>query len=250
MADYVIAESYTLPSKGLVYTGNVKVNPNIKIRSMTTEEEMKRLGYTEQPYKMLSEIIDDCLVEKPGISTYDMYLGDYEFLLHKLRVVTYGSDYKIQYKCPICGSTNNVTINLNDIEVNEYSDDMSKLFHITLPQSQKIVDLKLQTPRMLDEINSESEKLKSKSSNMVGEPAILFNVKSLIDKVDGQLLDDVKLEQFVRHLSMRDVNYILRSIDKIKIGVSQTIKCKCPKCKENIEIPFPLTSEFFRPSID
>ena len=72
-----------------------KVNPNIKIRSMTTEEEMKRLGYTEQPYKMLSEIIDDCLVDKPGISTYDMCLGDYEFLLHKLRVVTYGSDYKI-----------------------------------------------------------------------------------------------------------------------------------------------------------
>lgn len=70
MNDYIIGESFTLPSKGLVY--DKKVNPNIKIRSMTTEEEMKRLGHSELPYKLLSEIIDDCLVEKPGISSYDL----------------------------------------------------------------------------------------------------------------------------------------------------------------------------------
>ena len=56
MQDYIIAESYTLPSKGLIYDSNV--NPNVKIRSMTTNEEIKRLGKTDLPYKMISEIID------------------------------------------------------------------------------------------------------------------------------------------------------------------------------------------------
>ena len=34
MSDYIIAEDYTLPSKGKVY--NKEINPHIKIRSMTT----------------------------------------------------------------------------------------------------------------------------------------------------------------------------------------------------------------------
>ena len=76
--DYTIAQDFVLPSKGLIY--NQSVNPNVKIRSMTTAEEMKRLAYTETPYKLMSEIIDDCLVTKPGISAYDMCLGDYQFI--------------------------------------------------------------------------------------------------------------------------------------------------------------------------
>ena len=42
MENYTIAEEYTLPSKGLVYDKQIK--PTIKLRCMTTQEEMKRLG--------------------------------------------------------------------------------------------------------------------------------------------------------------------------------------------------------------
>ena len=37
---YTIAERYTLPSHGLVY--NRDVNPEIKLRSMTVRDEMRR----------------------------------------------------------------------------------------------------------------------------------------------------------------------------------------------------------------
>ena len=79
--EYTIAEEYELPSKGKVYSK--EVNPKVKLRSMTTEEEMKRLGHSPYVYKMFSELIDDCLVEKPNISTYDMCLGDYQYLFYK-----------------------------------------------------------------------------------------------------------------------------------------------------------------------
>ena len=101
MEDYTIAEDYVLPSLGKVY--DKAVNPNVKIRSMTTEEEMKRLGHTDKPRKLLAEIIDDCLIEKPGISSYDLCIGDFQYLMHKLRIVTYGSDYLMQTRCPLCG---------------------------------------------------------------------------------------------------------------------------------------------------
>lgn len=248
MTDYTISESYTLPSKGLVYTQ--KVNPNIKIRSMTTEEEMKRLGYSDKPNKMLAEIIDDCLLEKPGIPVYDLCLGDYTYLLHRLRVVTYGSDYKVEHRCPICGKLNKQTINLDDVAVSEYSEDMEKYLHITLPQSQKHLDLRLQTPRILDEIKTKTEELKNKSPNMTGEPAILFTIESMIEKVDGEMLDSRKLDAFVRKLNMRDTNYIIQMLNKVNIGVDQNLSCKCSKCGGDYNIPFPITSEFFGPSID
>ena len=70
MNEFTIANEYTLPSKGKVY--NKEININFKLRSMTTVEEMKRLNHSDKPNKNIAEIIDDCLVEKIGISAYDL----------------------------------------------------------------------------------------------------------------------------------------------------------------------------------
>ena len=57
-----IAEEFTLPSKGLIY--DQRFDPTIELRSMTVAEEMKRLTYTERPFKLMSDIIEDCLLTK------------------------------------------------------------------------------------------------------------------------------------------------------------------------------------------
>lgn len=248
MEDYTIGESYTLPSKGLVY--KEKVNPNIKLRSMTTEEEMKRLGHSSAPYKLLSEIIDDCLVEKPGISAYDLCVGDYQYLLHRLRVVTYGPKYPIQSVCPSCGEIGKHNINLDELEISKYSEEYEKYLNIELPDCGKKLSLRLQTPRMLDEIKMRVDDLKSKSPDLKGEPAFLFTLESLIDKVDGQVLDPIKLSAFVRGLKMVDANYILKSVSKLDIGVQTQLDLQCPSCRLKYKTPFPFTGEFFGPSID
>ena len=94
MKDYTIVEECTLPSLGKIYTP--KINPEVKLRSMTTVEEMRRLAPSEHTYKNLCELIDDCMVEPIGMSVYDMHLADYQYLLHRLRIVTYGVDYKYE----------------------------------------------------------------------------------------------------------------------------------------------------------
>ena len=90
-----ILEYFELPSKGLIYNNEGREIPKFKMRSMTTVEEMKRLSHCEDAYRLISEIIDDCILDKIGISSYDMHIGDYQYLLHRLRVVTYGSEYKV-----------------------------------------------------------------------------------------------------------------------------------------------------------
>ena len=249
--NYSIAEEYTLPSLGKVYTQNV--NPVVKIRSMTTEEEMRRLAPSDKNYKNICEIIDECLVENPGISSYDMCLADYQFLLHKLRVVTYGSDYHITTVCPHCFSEKDDIIDLEQLKVTNYdNNDFTSLTEFTLPKTQKNIKLRMQTPRIVDDINTRAKELKKKSRNQAGEPAFLFTIESLIDTVDGVKLDPVKREDFVRALPMMDTNYIIRYAEKLveSFGLETKLSFSCPICGLDYNSSFPITSEFFGPSID
>ena len=252
MADnYSIVEEYTLPSKGKCYSQNV--NPYVKIRSMTTQEEMKRLAPTENSYKNLCEIIDDCLVEKPGISSYDMCLADYQFLLHKLRVVTYGSSYDLTVTCPYCGSTNDRTVELNDLEVVEYDgEDFAKISEFVLPRTKKNIKITMQTPRMIDSINARNKEIKKKSKGASGDSAFLLTVKALIDTVDGVKLDPIKKEDFVRNLPMMDTNYIVKHAQKLveSFGLNTTLDFECSVCGLDYKSPFRITAEFFGPSVD
>ena len=142
MEEFTIQESYTLPSNGMVY--NDPVDPAITLRSMTTQEEMRRLSTSvEAPYKSTCDVIDACIVgQKPGVSAYDMCLGDYQFLLHKLRTVTYGPEYKLEVKCDACGNIFTSTCNLDDLEKHEWEDGMEELKVVELPASKKKIVLK------------------------------------------------------------------------------------------------------------
>jgi hypothetical protein len=251
MTNYSIVEEFTLPSLGKVYKQNV--NPVVKLRSMTTEEEMRRLAPSENAYKNICEIIDDCIVEKPGISCYDMCLADYQFLLHRLRVVTYGPNYNTTSTCPFCRAENESTIDLTELDVTQYdSDDFTKLTEFTLPKTGKRITIKMQTPRMIDDVNARSRELQKKSKNTAGDTAFLFTLQSLIDTVDGHKIDPVKKEDFVRKLPMMDTNYIIKHAQKLveSFGVNTKISKQCSICGLDYDSSFRITSEFFGPSID
>ena len=245
-----ITGAYTLPSLGKVYSR--EINPNVTLRSMTTEEEMKRLNPSDRPYKVIADIIDDCLIDKPGISAYEMCLGDYQFLLHKLRIVTYGSTYSLSSTCPYCGSVNSGKINLEQMEVLTHTDDLNKYFELDLPKTNHHITLRMQTPHMLDDISIRAKEIRKKSPNMTGDPAFLLTVESLIDTVDGISLDAVKKSEFARKLPMMDTNYIISYAEKLneRIGLNTTLDIVCDVCGLDYKSSFRTTSEFFRPTID
>ena len=251
MSDYVVAEEYTLPSLGKVYSENV--NPVVKIKSKTTNQEMKRLAPSERAYKTICEIIDECLVENPGISSYDMCLADYQFLLHKLRVVTYGKDYKLEFTCPFCGSKEEATIDLDSLEVRNADDiDYGDLQEFVLPKTKKKIRIKMQTPRMIDQISIQSKDLDKKSKGTQGDTAFLFTLEYMIESVDGEEIDSERKEKFVRNLPMMDTNYIMKKAEKLveSFGIQTSIEKECPICGLDYTGSFRFTQEFFRPSID
>lgn len=250
MIDYTISENYTLPSLGKVYSPNI--DPIVTLRSMTTNEEMRRLNPSERSLKTLAGIIDDCLVKNPGISSYDMCLADYQFLLHKLRVVTYGTDYKIKSTCPFCGGITEETINLDDFEVVTYSEDLAKYLNFVLPKSKKTIKLKMQSPRILDDIQLQTKERQKKVTNKIEDFTFLFLLMNMIDEVDGKKIDFMHLEDFVRNLPMADTNYIIQAIKKFNegMGLKTQMAVVCDGCGLDYPSSFRETGEFFGPTVD
>ena len=244
-----IREDYQLPSLGKIYS--TQFDPNIRLRSMTVEDEMKRLSPTKYPYKMMSEIIESCLIEKLPISVYDLCLGDYIYLLHKLRITTYGPEYVMSYVCPICGNVETVTVNLDEITVNKYDKNFKNLTTVKLPKTDHTVTLRLQTPRDLDDISNKAEEMKEQFPEMKGDPIYLLTLQSFIKEVDGKPVDPIMIKETLKKLPMMDTNILSQSATKLNnsIGLESTIKTTCSKCNNNVIIPFRFTGEFFRPQV-
>jgi len=244
-----IKEDFELPSKGRIY--GKKFDPSFTLRSMTVEDEMKRLAPSNNPYKAMSEIIESCLDEKFPIPVYDLCLGDYTYLLHKLRVVTYGADYNLRFTCPYCGNSEIITVDLDDMKINKYDDSIKELMTVKLPVTGNEVKLRFQTTRDLDRINREAKKMREDFPDMTGDPTILLTLQSLIDSVDGEPIDPIMIKETLKKLPMKDTNIISQVATKLNssIGIDTNLHLKCTKCGGEVDTPFRYTSEFFGPTI-
>lgn len=248
MENVRIVENLCLPSKGLVY--EEEVNPDIELSSMKTKHEMMRLSATEESQKIMAQIIDDCLVSDMGISSYDLCLGDFQYLLYKLRVVTFGPEYEMQCRCPYCGFENVVTLNIDELPVKEYSEDIADLLELDLPMSGNHIRLTMQTPRMLDRINTRVKEHNKRRRNTSENATVLYSIMSIIEKIDDEEPDGLKLEQWVRDLPMADTNAILYRIDEINnsMGIDVDSLETCSVCGSTFMTPFRVNSTFFRPN--
>jgi len=247
--NYTIGETVELPSKGLIY--DKKVNPRIELRSMTARDEMKRLNPSGSQFKTLADIIEGCCIEKPAVHVYDMALGDYEFLLHKLRIITYGDEYSISLRCPNCGEVFDTVAHLEELEVKEFDiDKFNEKRIITLPKSNKVIALNFQTPRMLDETDAKVREMKRKYKNADISFDLLLLLESVIDTVDGEKLSQGNLEAFINGLPALDMTKIINCIDELNalVGIDNKLIVDCTKCGGEVPTSFRYGSEFFRPT--
>lgn len=249
METYTISEYVDLPSKGLIYPQ--KVASEIKLSSMTTRHEMQRLAPSKSQLKPMCDVLDDCIIGDLGMSSYDLYSGDYQFLMFKLRIATYGPNITLLDYCPHCGVTSELPVNLDDLEVLTDVESFERYRHLHLPKADRDIVLKYSTPRMLDRIERKVQEFNERTKNSMPDQHLAVLLNEVIDTVDGESLDPVSKEEWVKNLPMLDVQTINAYIKKMNdtIGIDTLLRVECDRCGKEHDTQLRVGPEFFRPEI-
>lgn len=239
----------TLPTNGNLYGDGGP--EEIILRSMTTQEEKMLYGSTSGDDR-LRRIIKACVVSPKDLDLNSLVFEDYHFLLMKLRIHTYGSEYKIEPICPHCNHSMKMTVNLDDFPVDILPDDFEEPIKMTLPMSKDVIECKLL--RLKDSNNAMNQARKVTRDSTVATPeevAFMYRIAKQIVSVNGEEYDFGHMVQYVQDMHARDSAFMRWTINQIKLGYDTTIEIdECPNCGEYYEVTLPMTGEFFRPSFD
>lgn len=245
-----VTETYTLPSKGLLY--GEEFGSEVTIRSMTTFEEKMRLG-NQGFWKTMCSILDSVVTAPEGYDTKLMTLFDFYFLMYKMRAVSYGPTYKVSVTCPECGKTEVVKVNLDELEVNYIKDDFNEPFTVgPLPRSGDTLSCRFL--RVRDSINNEkkAKEILSRNPDYVGDPQYILSRVSQIVAINGEEKTPPETQRYVEGMDAMDSAYFGQAYDHAAgdLGLVTLCKGSCSSCGEELTFGLPFNSEFFRPTFD
>ena len=234
---YALAK-YPLPSNGVL----PDVPKEITLRNMTTAEEKMLLGSAEDVF---DQIIKKCVVEPEDFNIDRIPLMDKNFIYVMLRVVSYGSDYKFEYRCPECGKVSTTTIDLDDLEVEPLPEDFKDPWDtFELPVCGDTISLTLPRNEDFAKIRSRVRQYNNKFPDAVGDESWIFGMMAFISQINGKAVDP-SLHNYVSDLNVRDASYIRHRINKLSGGIAKTVVVHCAKCGEDVEVEIPLGANFF-----
>lgn len=236
-------EKYTLPSNGKLKD----VPKEVTIRNMTTAEEKMLLGSSEDVF---DQIIKKCVTEPDTFDIKKIPLMDKNFLYVKIRVISYGPEYKFEYQCPMCGKTSTTTINLDDLEVEYLPDDYKDPFDvIDLPVNGDKISLSLPRNEDFAKIRSKVRRYESKFPDAIGDESWVYGMMAFISEINGEPVDS-KLHDYVNTLHARDASYLRHKINKLGGGIERETTVHCSKCDNDVEVSIPMGINFFHTDFD
>lgn len=243
-----ITETYELPSRGIIYGGSIPAS--ITLRAMTTMEEKMRLSSTGM--NVIPNLVKACIVEPEDIDIGKLKLSDLQFLMYKLRIITYGEDYKVSITCPHCGaSLNNIHVNLDEIPVKYAEDDYVEPFEIgPLPISGDIISCTVLSSDDFIDIERDARRIRNKFPNYIGDPEFILSYQYKIEKINGDDIADALVQNYVENMHARDMRYFDSKYSEFvdSVGMDLGMTEVCSSCESDVDFVLPVTSEFFRPT--
>lgn len=252
----LITEEFLIPSAGRLY-GN-GFDGHLTLRAMTTVEERMRLG-SQSFYGTMVNIVNECIVDnKNPDGTYKIDSSlfttfDFDAICVKLKIITYGPEYKTYAKCPVCGHTFKHVADLRDCSFSFVPEDFSEPYDIgPLPRTGDTLGCRFL--RVIDRINidKQSQEIRAKNPNFVGDPSYTLEMERRIMTINGDDADPIQVAKYVEYMTGMDSDYYHRMIDKDFYGVIRvgSTPCTAEECKGHALYAIKADSEFFRSGRD
>jgi len=217
-----------LPSLGLAYQGVGAV----EIRAFTFKEEklLRSIIKVSDGKDVIRKMFTNCV---RGVSYDALTVPDKNFLLFKLREISYGNDYPVILKCENCGTDNRMKVEIGQIPVKFVAKDYAEPFKFTLPDSN--VEVFAISPRAKDE-----------DFLATGE-TLVQNLWRFVRSVGGYK-DDIVIRKFIEATTAKDVATIRDRLLSTDYGLDQDVNFNCIECGSKQDGMIPLNENFFSPS--
>ena len=243
----VATELVDLPTKGLFYDEGhpLYMQETIEIKHLTTKEEdiLTNQSFLKNG-TAIDRMLQSIIVDK-RIKVKDLFVGDKNALVVASRIYGYGSDYTTKYACPSCGTVQQTSFNLQemehiDFETNQSEYDVTcdyetKSLFLTVPRSGVNLELRL----------IKEEKINPKNKNKNNNISQYY--KKIIKSVNGNS-DPKYILSYIDSMAAIDSRFLRGVYYKIVPGVDFSLGFECNNCGYESEVEVPLNAEFFWPN--
>lgn len=208
---------------------------------LVKEEKILLMALESKDQKLIMKTIQDvisvCTFEK--LDVRKLPTAELELLFLKLRSKSVGETSTVGYECKECKTVNEVSINLNDIEISKGEKEVSNKIMIT-----EDVGIMLKYPTADDitrTVDSESTEIENTFS------VITACVDSIFDKENVYTSDSMTrkdIEDFIGSLNTKQFSKIQEFFTSIP-KLQKEVKFKCEKCGTKNELTVEGVQSFF-----
>lgn len=225
----------------------------VVLRKMTGREEaiLADRKYQRNGGKLVTELLHSCIVRLGDLEpngrgpVSGMYSADRNFLLLKLRSITFGAELEATYTCPSCGESIPVTENLDELPVRIVPDGEEQQ-EVRIELEDGYVDreglvhtaLTMRLPTGADE---EAVAPQMRENASLGKNALLARCVRSLGEVPPHRLEALG-PRIMSDLTMTDRRLIDRSLNEAAPGVDLVRELECPRCAKSFSASLDLSN--------
>jgi len=229
-----------------------KLHRSVVVRKMTGKEEAILADRKNQRNggRLVSELIHSCLIRlgdtpKNGVGTIErLYSADRNYLLLRLRSITFGAELPAGYTCSHCSEAFQVTENLDELPVRAMADgDSPEDILVHLEDGYVDKDGSVHTALTLRLPTGQDETVvapQMRQNASLGKNALLSRcIKSLGDMPKHRI--EALGSKILADLTMTDRRLIDRAINEAAPGVDLMREIVCPSCGASFKATLDMT---------
>jgi len=245
-----IFEDVVLPSRGYLYKTDAGelIIPDGKIRIHAMTGKAEKILYGSAGEGKIDALIRLCTTLPGALSPAELTMGDRNYILVKLRILSLGEAYPVRCRCESCREQFAYQVDLSRLDVNSFGDEAeAEPFKVTLPLKGCEVGFRLLRGRDEEVVRKFRRRCQLEGKQEGGGDAYIFSLSRRIVSVNGHASEGAASFDFVENLVSRDLTAFRHAYDEKNVGVNMELKVVCPSCLYESEETLPFSDEFFRP---
>ena len=240
-------ELIDLPSGGRFYPkGSPLSSGQLEVYLMTAKHEDILTSSNLIRKGVVLDRLMDALIATPGVKSADLLAGDLNALMVAARILGYGKDYPVSFRCPACGKTVQQVVDLTQLDMTGQPDDETEgQLTFELPASGATVQIRFLTRQDELDIEAELAQLQKVGGEVEGETTA--KLRAMIVSVNGD--DSVgAIWKFVDSMLVRDSRFLRERYRRLSpdVDFEVPVECECPGSGQ-ATARLPIGSNFFWP---